>query len=62
MDKSGIVQKTVSRAVFEQKIYRSKNLCFEMVAMATSCKIFVWKIDFLSEMCRKAMSYELSAH
>ena len=40
----------------------SENLGFHMVSMATSCTIFVWKYDFLSELCRQETSQELSAH
>ena len=55
-DNRGIIQKkkTVSRAVFGRKGYRSENRCFEMVAMATSCAIFLRKNDsFIANMQKR---------
>ena len=42
----GLFRKTVLQAVYERQIDRSRNLYFEVVAMAASCTIYVRKTDF----------------
>ena len=40
-----LCRKSVLWVVFEQNVDRSKNLSFDVVAIATSCTIMVWKND-----------------
>ena len=58
MDNSGIVPKIslTGHFIFERKIDHAENLCFEMVAMTTSCTTFVWKNDFFIGNMKKRKS------